>query len=410
MGRILAAVALLAAIAAPAAALELPSVETDVMCAPVTLADLLPPDEVDGLIDDGPGDSAPDRRERPREDLPSPEPEAECNTPFVYEMASPFAQDIEVFSSFGAPRPSNRLHQGIDVAVPKMTPIFAVADGVVSWVSDNCCNVAVRHGDDWTSYYIHLNNDTFGTDDGLGTGVAPGIEEGAEVRAGQLLGWVGDSGNAEETEPHLHFELRMPGGEAIDAAASLEEAEPVAMPALPIQPEPLEDGTTPPLERYPSTFSGPFADDDGHPNEWLFSLLASWGLLSACDESGLLLCPDEIPSGDDFVSMLLQAGIETPERPDVYDRGEVKDPPSSLEDGVAVRGCGTRRYCPDQPVSDVEATGLLVRSTLPEWEPPLTETTECNALDSDGVSRAGLLLRIAEALGIVAEPPCHLID
>ena len=279
-----------------------------------------------------------------------------------------------------------------------MTPVFAVADGVVSWVSDNCCNVAVRHRDRWSSYYIHLNNDTYGTDDGLGTGVAPGIEEGVSVRQGQLLGWVGDSGNAEETESHLHFELRMPNGESIDAAASLREAEALAMPALPVQPEPDEDGTVPPVERYSSGFSGPFADDEGVAAEPILALMASWGLLAPCDESGVLVCPDQIPTGLEWAGMLAQAGFATPEGLGLYERTAVKDPTSTLDDGVAVRGCGIRRYCPDQPVSMREATALLIRSSAPAWLAPSIETLDCDVIDPADVTRAGLVLRLAETL------------
>ncbi len=41
--------------------------------------------------------------------------------------------------------------------------------------------------------------------------VAPGVELGSHGQAGQLIGWVGDSGNAEGTTPHTHFELRSDG-------------------------------------------------------------------------------------------------------------------------------------------------------------------------------------------------------
>jgi hypothetical protein len=61
---------------------------------------------------------------------------------------------------------------------------------------------------------MHLNNDLPGTDSGHADWsytLAPGIAEGAQVEAGQLIGWVGDSGNAEWTGSHTHFELHHNG-------------------------------------------------------------------------------------------------------------------------------------------------------------------------------------------------------
>jgi hypothetical protein len=104
----------------------------------------------------------------------------------------------------------------------------AAAKGKVEWTHDerrgNCCDVALLHRDGWRSRYIHLNDDTPGTDDGRAVGIAPGIRPGREVEAGELIGWVGNSGNAAGTGPHLHFELRRPDGVAIDPLESLLEA------------------------------------------------------------------------------------------------------------------------------------------------------------------------------------------
>lgn len=50
---------------------------------------------------------------------------------------------------------------------------------------------------------------------------APTIRRGARVSAGQLIGWVGDSGNAENVGSHLHFEIHLPSGEAINSYESL---------------------------------------------------------------------------------------------------------------------------------------------------------------------------------------------
>jgi|GEM_PF-1202703 len=119
----------------------------------------------------------------------------------------------------------NGIHHAQDIMAPKMTEVYAVADGTVTWVGSTCCTLTITHDDGWESHYIHLNNDTPGTDDGQGWGIAPGIERWSRVERGQLIGWVGDSGNAEGTSPHLHFELWASDGVAVDSFVSLQEAE-----------------------------------------------------------------------------------------------------------------------------------------------------------------------------------------
>lgn len=119
--------------------------------------------------------------------------------------------------TFGASRSGGRRHNGIDLLAPRMTEVYAVADGTVIYVGTNNLsgrNVKIDHGDGWESYYVHLNNDNPGTDDGgaqWSLALAPGVEEGMTVEAGQVIAWVGDSGNAEGTTPHTHFELRHEG-------------------------------------------------------------------------------------------------------------------------------------------------------------------------------------------------------
>jgi murein DD-endopeptidase MepM/ murein hydrolase activator NlpD len=144
-----------------------------------------------------------------------------------------FPQDpaaTEFSSTFGAGRSGGRSHKGNDLMAPRMTEVYAVADGVVAHVDINHLsgrNVRILHQDGWMSYYLHLNNDNPGTDDGdapWSLTVAPGIEEGAAVVAGQLIGWVGDSGNAEWTAPHTHFELRR-NGRAINPYRILSDAQ-----------------------------------------------------------------------------------------------------------------------------------------------------------------------------------------
>ena len=143
--------------------------------------------------------------------------------PITFPVGSPdpyFADDDLI--GFGACRDGcSRTHEGVDIMAPKLTPVYAAADATVSWLGTFCCSVFLQHDDGWRTWYIHLNNDTEGTDDGLGWGIAEGIVPGARVTAGQVIGWVGDSGNAESSLPHLHFELHAPGGVKVDPYPSL---------------------------------------------------------------------------------------------------------------------------------------------------------------------------------------------
>lgn len=143
------------------------------------------------------------------------------------ELAFPQDPTVTVFTdSWGAAR-SGHSHQGNDLMAPKMTEVYAAADGVVRWVRDSGSAgryVAIDHGGGWETWYMHLNDDTPGTDDGaapLGQGVA--VEPGDEVKAGELIGWVGDSGNAEGSSAHTHFELHR-NGRPIDPHTHLLDA------------------------------------------------------------------------------------------------------------------------------------------------------------------------------------------
>ena len=71
---------------------------------------------------------------------------------------------------------------------------------------------------------------------GLRMGIVPGITVGARVEAGQVIGYSGDSGNAEGNHPHLHFELRDPSDVPVDPYPSLLAAEvsPKLAPVCPV--------------------------------------------------------------------------------------------------------------------------------------------------------------------------------
>jgi hypothetical protein len=154
---------------------------------------------------------------------PVPEPE-----PTLYPLVFPLVGDNHYTDTWGAARSGGRSHQGTDIIADKMIPVVAAASGTVGWMhaeqGGNCCAMALNHDDGWSSWYIHLNNDTPGTDDGLGWGFAAGIERGVHVEAGQVIGYVGDSGNAEWTVSHLHFELHDADGVPINPYPHLQAA------------------------------------------------------------------------------------------------------------------------------------------------------------------------------------------
>jgi hypothetical protein len=139
---------------------------------------------------------------------------------------------------YGAPRWSG-WHQGNDIMSPRRQPVVAAVNGRVdlhmSTTRTGTCMLYLRHRTGWTYVYIHLNNDLTQSNDNRGgcregVAYATGLRDGELVRRGQLLGYVGDSGDANGIEPHLHFEIRRPGGAPIDPQQYLRRARRVLFP------------------------------------------------------------------------------------------------------------------------------------------------------------------------------------
>jgi murein DD-endopeptidase MepM/ murein hydrolase activator NlpD len=103
-----------------------------------------------------------------------------------------------VLDTFGAPRPGVSWHHGDDLFAARGTPVVAVANGVVfsvGWQHLGGKRLWLIDGDGNEYYYAHLER------------YSALARDGREVRAGQVLGYVGTTGDAEGTPPHLHFEL-----------------------------------------------------------------------------------------------------------------------------------------------------------------------------------------------------------
>ena len=140
---------------------------------------------------------------------------ASANDDLSFERFPQPAPGTEFRDDFGYIR--GRFHRGIDIFGEKGDPVVAVIGGIVERVhsSGRAGNyVVISHIGGWQSWYLHLNNDSPGTDDGkLGPERAVGgkVKVGWWIPAGEIVGFVGDSGNAEGTMPHTHFELHRDG-------------------------------------------------------------------------------------------------------------------------------------------------------------------------------------------------------
>src|SRR5437868_3595172 len=113
---------------------------------------------------------------------------AQADEPPFHRIVFPVQEKVSYSDDFGAPRAGGRQHQGNDLMGAKLDHELAAADGVVSWIKvddgsgGSSGNMLQLKADDgWVYWYIHVNNDTPGTDDGLNPAefrFAPGIEAG----------------------------------------------------------------------------------------------------------------------------------------------------------------------------------------------------------------------------------------
>lgn len=110
----------------------------------------------------------------------------------------------------------NRPHLGVDYAAPIGTPVRAVGDGVITfagWRGGGGKTIKIRHNSIYETAYKHLN------------GYAKGIRNGARVRQGDTIGYVGNTGLS--TGPHLHFEFYQAGRFVDPLGKKFPTAEPV---------------------------------------------------------------------------------------------------------------------------------------------------------------------------------------
>lgn len=111
----------------------------------------------------------------------------------------------QLVDSFDDPRGAYGIHEAIDIMAPLRTPVLAVADGKVVKLFDSVPGGHTLYqfdtSEQFAYYYAHLD------------GYAPGLVEGQQLKRGDLLGYVGASGNANPLAPHLHFMVYVLGPE-----------------------------------------------------------------------------------------------------------------------------------------------------------------------------------------------------
>ena len=103
----------------------------------------------------------------------------------------------QIGDTWGDPRSGGRRHEGVDIFARRNTPVVSATRGIVSRIGENGLGgrtITVLGPAGWRHYYAHLEK-------------WAGREEGEWVEAGDVIGFVGTTGNAPADAPHLHYGL-----------------------------------------------------------------------------------------------------------------------------------------------------------------------------------------------------------
>lgn len=162
--------------------------------------------------------------------------------PRYYELLSqPAPQSLPVpvegvakarlWDSYGDPRGGGRRHEGIDIFAKRNTPVLSATEGYVSLGTNRLGGVTVwvTGPAGWRHYYAHLER--WGD-----------VRQGQWVETGTVIGYVGNSGNAATTSPHLHYGIYPPAGGTLNPYPLLSAGPGPALARQPIAEPPAEAG------------------------------------------------------------------------------------------------------------------------------------------------------------------------
>lgn len=134
---------------------------------------------------------------------PPPPPPA----PVTAGLACPVNGAVSFTDTWGAPRGGGRAHKGVDMMAARGTPVAAVETGTIQRLTNSSrggISIYLRGNSGDVYFYTHLD------------GWVDGLAAGQAVSAGQTIGYVGSTGNASYSAPHLHFEYHPGGGGAVN--------------------------------------------------------------------------------------------------------------------------------------------------------------------------------------------------
>jgi hypothetical protein len=332
--------------------------------------------------------------------LPLAAAEADGGYRRTIDITFPVAGPVSYANSYDAARSGGRVHQASDIMADKMQRIHAAKGGTVCYATGldgappSYGMMLTICGNDGLQYrYIHINNDTPGTDDGASDpryAYAPGLYQGAKVARGQFIAYVGDSGNAETTAPHLHFEIhdpamddeRIQGGPydpyRIDPHFSLKRAE-------------AQDDY--PGKRYPKVVDA-FSDIAFHPFRAQINALAAGDVVTGC--GGGAFCPDE-PATRGQMARFLAAALGLDGGPDAFaddDGHRYESHINALAGAGVVSGCSATRFCAGQRLTRGQMATFLTRAyrlqpaavTFGDVAPDDVHAANIGALSAAGVT------------------------
>jgi hypothetical protein len=323
----------------------------------------------------------------------------------VVDLTFPLGGTTTYGDSFDAPRSGGRVHMATDIMASEGRPIHAAVGGTVEWITGLTEAVPsygymIRiAGDDGRDYaYVHL-----GRNNGPASkAYVSGLAKGSRVTRGQHIGFVGCSGNASCSAPHLHFEIHDDsvtnpyGAHRLNPYPSLRAAEARG-----------DIGGT-------DGAAGGGGDDDLlHPfrdvarNEHLDAILelVDAGVMSGCEDDQF--CPDEAVDRVEMALVMARA-LQVPETAEDFfsdDTGlEAEAAINALAAAGVVLGCGDgSTYCPDEAVSRARIASYLARGF------DLPDSAEDFFSDDDGHGHEANINRLAASgitLGCTAERFC----